>query len=395
MTLPVRYVPGVPSPRGPQSELPGVYERPAGDLTEIVRKMRRHMKLIVGSVIVCTIVAAIVVVQIQPRYSAVAQVMVGVPEANVFNKSEAVMKVLPPDSEIIRNESYVMASPAVAQAAIDQLGLDRDPEFNPYLRESTLWGRVTGAITDFFSSFDDRDAASTGKKADGFDRRKQAVVDTVLSKLDVEPIARSYILSVQADSFDPVTAAKLANAIAGTYVKQQRDHKWQATHDAELYLKKRIDEMRKEVAKTDKAVEDYRRRTGLLKGATTGVTEQQLTELNTQLIMAQAAKAEADSRLRDAQGLAKRADASETIPEVLRSPTVQALKQQQVEVERKIAEYSSTYGERHPKMINARNEAEEVRRKFASRSTESSRDCAMRQLRPRPATRQFATISTA
>ena len=112
-------------------------------------------------------------------------------------------------------------------------------------------------------------------------------------------------------------------------------------HDAEIYLRKRIDEMQREVAKSDQAVEDYRRRTGLLRGATSGVTEQQLTELNTQLILAQAAQAEAESRLREAQALAKRSDASDTIPAVLSSPTIQNLKEQQLEVQRKIADMAT------------------------------------------------------
>src|SRR3546814_15054830 len=63
----------------------------------------------------------------------------------------------------------------------------------------------------------------------------------------------------------------------------------------------RITELRAQADKADRAVEEYRQRYGLYKGASVGVTTQQLTELNTQLISAQTAKAEAESRLGEAQ----------------------------------------------------------------------------------------------
>lgn len=364
MSLPSRFASGTPSPYGHPPAPAYEYGRAGGDLTEMVRKLRRHLKLIGASLAICTVGAAIVVAQLQPRYAAFAQVLVGVPQPKVLSKSEAVVSGLPPDAEIVRNESYVMASPSVASAVIQKLGLDRDPEFNPELRDPSLWQRISYFFSDALRSLDDSDRVAARKTADGFDRRTQRIVDTVLSKVDVEPVARSYVLSVEADSFDAVTAAKLANGFAAAYVEQERDKKWQATHDAEIYLKKRIDEMQRAVAKSDQAVEDYRRQAGLLRGATTGVTEQQLTELNTQLILAQAAKAEADARLSEALSLSKRADAAETIPQVLSSPTIQSMKQQQIEVQRKIAELSSTYGEMHPKMQNARAEAQELRQKI-------------------------------
>jgi capsular exopolysaccharide synthesis family protein len=362
MTLPSRFTPG---PVAPLGRLPiQVSDSGIGgsDLNDALRKLQRHLKLIIACLVVCTLAAFLVVSQLAPRYSAFAQVQVGVPEPKVLSKTEAVMAGQQPDAEMVRNESYVMASPTVAKIVIGKYGLDRDPEFNPELRTPSLWQRISYFFSDLLSGPDD--SRSTPDAAERAKRREERIINSVLSKIDVQPIARSYMLGIEADSVDPTTAAKLANGFSEAYVAQQRDRKWQATRSAEIYLKNRIAEMQREVAKSDKAVEDYRRRTGLLKGATTGVTEQQLTELNTQLILAQAGKAEAEAKLNEALSLAKKPNASETIPAVLQSPTIQAMKQQQIEVQRKIAELSSTYGERHPKMQNARAEEAEIRAKI-------------------------------
>ena len=80
--------------------------------------------------------------------------------------------------------------------------------------------------------------------------------------------------------------------------------------------------------KSDQAVEDYRRSHDLYKSAGSGVTAQQLNELNTQLTAAQTAKAEAESRLNEAQEMRKGGLNSESVPEVLRSPLIAVLKEQ-------------------------------------------------------------------
>ena len=110
-------------------------------------------------------------------------------------------------------------------------------------------------------------------------------------------------------------------------------------------------------------MEDYRRSHDLYKSASTGVTAQQLSELNTQLLAAQTAKAEADSRLQEAQEVSKGGLDSDSVPEVLKSPLIAMLKQQQADTERKAAELAASYGARHPAMINARAEAANIHRR--------------------------------
>src|SRR5262249_18009071 len=93
---------------------------------------------------------------------------------------------------------------------------------------------------------------------------------------------------------------------------------------------------------------------------------QQLSELNTQLIQAQTAKAEAESKLAEAQEARKGSLGQESVPEVLRSPLIASLKEQQAEADRKLAQMSAQYGERHPPMLNARAEAASIRGKVSS-----------------------------
>ena len=136
------------------------------------------------------------------------------------------------------------------------------------------------------------------------------------------------MLSVKAESQNPATAAAIANALAERYLDYQRRDKIESMDRVDKFLLGRIAELRQQVAKSDQAVEDYRRSHDLYKSAGSGVTAQQLNELNTQLTAAQTAKAEAESRLNEAQEMRKGGLNSESVPEVLRSPLIAVLKEQ-------------------------------------------------------------------
>ena len=182
------------------------------------------------------------------------------------------------------------------------------------------------------------------------------MIDTVLSRVDVSTLGRSHVLSVKAEAQNSALAADLANALAERYLEYQRKEKIASMDRVDKFLMGRIAELREQVKKSDQAVEDYRRSNDLYKSTGSNVTAQQLNELNSQLLAAQTAKAEADSRLAEAQEMRKGGLGGESVPDVLRSPLIAALKQQLADSERRAAEMSASMGERHPSMARARAE---------------------------------------
>jgi capsular exopolysaccharide synthesis family protein len=100
-----------------------------------------------------------------------------------------------------------------------------------------------------------------------------------------------------------------------------------------------------------------RQQYGLLEGNGTTLLNQELIELNTQLVMARTARAEAEARLQQTRRLVDSAGGAGSASEVLDSPLIQRLREQEVEVERRVAELSSELGELHPRMVQLRAEA--------------------------------------
>ena len=337
---------------------------------ETLRKLWRHRLLIAA----CTVVlggAAILAAWLMPSYYvSEARVLVGVQSPRLSNVESMVADVSP-DAERVQNEGFILQSRIIAKQVIDQLKLRQDPEFNPELAKPSPWAQLNPMqyLPPQLTAWFDRQT-SASKKVEPIKDPSTAddrTIDSLLSHIDVSTLGRSHVLSVKADSRNPQTASAIANALAERYLDYQRRDKIESMDRVDKFLMGRVAELRDQVRKSDQAVEDYRRKYDLYKSAGStssgGVTTQQLTELNSQLLAAQTAKAEADSRLREAQEMRKGGLNSESVPQVLNSPLIAALKQQQADAERRAAQQQATYGAQHPQMLNARAEVGSVQAK--------------------------------
>jgi polysaccharide biosynthesis transport protein len=334
---------------------------------ETLRKLWRHR----GLIALCTVLvggAAIVAAWLMPSYYvSEARVLVGVQSPRLPNV-ESIMADVSPDAERVQNEGFILQSRTIAGQVIDQLNLRQDAEFNPALAPPSFWQRLDlqRLVPDEVKAWFQRPKKVEPIKSP--DNGNDLTIDILLGHVDVSTLGRSHVLSIKAESRNPATAAAIANALAERYLEYQRRDKIEQMDRVDKFLLGRITELREQVRKADQAVEEYRRTHDLYKGAGSGgnVTAQSLTELNSQLLAAQTAKAEAESRLKEAQEMRKGGISSESVPDVLRSPLITVLKQQQAESERKAAELHATYGARHPQLINARSEVGNIQGKVAA-----------------------------
>jgi succinoglycan biosynthesis transport protein ExoP len=341
-------------------------------LAETLRKLWRHRWLIAGTTLILGGTAAIVAWSLPSYYVAEVRVLVGVDTPHVFN-AEAIITDVSPDAERVANEGFILQSRTLAKTVIDKLSLADDPRFNPQLTRPSLWSRLTNLTTYLPASVTawlDRRHAASAKEAPSPDKamtdRDNRLIDIFLSHIDVSLLGRSHVLSVKADARDPDTAASMANTLADSYIDYQKRDKISTMDRVDKFLLGRVAELRKQVSKSDQAVEDYRRSHQLYKSSGNGVTAQQMTELNSQLIAAQTAKAEAASRLQEAKEVSKGGLGGESVPEVLKSPLIASLKEQEADAERKAAELSASYGQKHPLMANASAEVANARRKVSA-----------------------------
>jgi succinoglycan biosynthesis transport protein ExoP len=329
-------------------------------------KLWRRRWLIVCSMVLIGAVTALIGLTLPTLYTSEARVLVGVQGPRVPN-IDTVLADINPDAERVQDESFVLQSRSLAQQVIERLKLSANPDYNPELNPPSLWARSFNPFNYLPEAYQLHNIlpqwlVSPAKSlpatpAFAQTQRANRIVDLFLSRVDVSILGRSHVLSIKASATDPMLAASIANALSDVYLEYQRVEKIHSMDRVDKYLLGRVRELRDQVRVSDQAVQDYRREHGLYKSGNGSVTNQQLTELSTQLISAQTAKVETEARLQEANELRKGGMAGESVPEVLRSPLIASLKQQQAETDRRLAEMTAAYGDRHPLLRNARAEA--------------------------------------
>lgn len=377
------------------------------DLMDVGRRLWRRKWLILTIAVVGTVGTAVLLNQMTPQYRAQSLVMIAGQNSNILNL-EAVVAGLPNDVQTIETQTEVLRSRQLVEKVILDLNLDQYPEFNPALREPSMLARNLDAARGFVMSLlpsfgDEAKATESGKAAvaepsttltataadpaspaplaapqaapsgamDGMEvksgkellreaqsRRSEMnrVVDTFLDRLDIKQRGESQVIALTFQSADPVTAASAANKLADLYIVEQLEAKFEATQRATEWLNERIDDLRRRVEDSERAVAEYRQTNGLLVSATgTPLVSQELSDLNAELTAANIGRAEAEARLRQVQEIVRRGGAA-SYSEVLSSPLIVSLRQQQSELQRQYADLSGELGAQHPRMRSLRAE---------------------------------------
>ena len=183
-----------------------------------------------------------------------------------------------------------------------------------------------------------------------------------------------------------VAACMLAALLFGLFAsfpEEQPAARAEAARPAFTSLNARLDELRERVQQAEQRVEDYKKANNVASSGGTLLNERPLTEINSQLVLAQSRSAEAKARydkIREAQ--CNRADPG-AIGEGASSATITTLRTQLAEIARKQDEINATLGKRHPAVIEIESQARRIRGMIAeevARIAEAARNDMERAL---------------
>ena len=301
---------------------------------ELLRGIWARKELIVVAFLGFMCLAVFWLMTVTPTFTVESRLLLAT-RAGEVSSFDANNMPTPPDDGTVQSEIQLLTSRPLIGRLIDDLRLDQSAEFNPQLRRSIL-GRLSGKI-DASSGVPDR----------------ERMIDRVLSRISVYQKGTSRVLAISATSVNPRIAAGIANRLAELYIAQQVEQKNNLNSKATNWLREQIEDLRTKVQTSEAAVETFRSESGLFLTNGSTVPQQQLTDLNSQLTLADAARAEAQAKLQNARALRDEGSDVNSAAAVLSSPLIQSLRQQQVALSASIAQMAETYLPSHPKMIEA------------------------------------------
>ncbi|MGH8470688.1 MAG: GumC family protein [Gammaproteobacteria bacterium] len=342
------------------SDEPLVSASSSMSLADFFSTLRRRKWILMGIVGALLALTTVVLFMLTPRYEAEASIMVDGQERVNIGIPEVIPN-LPMDSETIASEIEVLLGRSMVGKVVDQLKLEQDPEFNAELEPKTEFAefieQLKQTVTEMFSSPEEEAESDAQRQA----RERAAVIDTFLKQLSVAPKGRSRVITVAFASSGAEKASNIVNTVADLYIGARIENKLGAARQTTEWLDERIAAVRKQVEGSEKAVEKYRRESGLIQGRDGTLVAQEISELNTLLVQARAERAAAQARLREQ----RRGDGSaDSISEVLGSALIQGLRGQETELARKAAELSEDLGEKHPTMLQLQAERRDLQTKI-------------------------------
>ena len=343
---------------------PQVSAQTYGDLSDLDLKnallsVWRHKAIVFWTALLCAFLAAAIVLAMTPMYTATVKVLLQEQKDPTFGV--AGLETTPDD------QLAVATSNIVAERVVDRLSLSSDPEFNEALQSPPAWAAYIPRIPrpEWLNTLLGRNRSEPTEDTQSRVQREN-IVGAFLDRLEVVAAPNSSVLEINFSSERPVVAARIADEVANSYLEQRLEDKFDEVKRTTGWLSERIAELRKQVETAEAAVEAFRRQSGLV-GPNPGETvlSQQITELSSELILARTARAERESRRDSLQRLARLGGANvSSAGEVLNSPLINSLINQEVEVKRRLADLAQEYGRRHPQFVNAQAELKDIQDKI-------------------------------
>jgi succinoglycan biosynthesis transport protein ExoP len=184
----------------------------------------------------------------------------------------------------------------------------------------------------------------------------------LLKGLEVERVGRTYVLNLSFTAATPELAARVSQGYGNAYLNDQLQSKYEATRRASVWLENRIAELKQQSYEADLKVQQFRSDNNLISASGQLVSEQQLSEINSQLITAQAATAEAKARLDQIEGLIKSGRTDAVVNQSLTSTTINTLRERYLDTSRLRTEIEGKLGPNHIQVVRLAAQMTELER---------------------------------
>lgn len=335
--------------------LPG---RAGVGLGDIVQALRRRAWLCLTAAVVMAAIGFTIGKLRTPAYTAEGLMVIETSRLNI-PELQTIQSERAADPWGGRSQAQVLTSRAVIEAVVRKLQLDQLPEFNPNLQPSLPerlaalpWMPVQ--LTELLQGLGQREPLPD-------EVVNARIIEQVGKGLSAQSEVQSYTIKLRFVGQDPVLASNIVNAAMTAYVTDQIGAKRDATSVAGRELKARLDAIDADLQRTRDEIRALESKETLVETGGTGtLSAQELLALRKDLRDAENARAATQSDL-DQIASAMSAGRYNVLNDDLVTARLRSLWEAEAEMQRSIAETSSQYGAKHPRMVSLQRELARLR----------------------------------
>ncbi|MBK1699346.1 GumC family protein [Rhodovibrio salinarum] len=359
-----------PSAPASASSSPGP-EDENNEVAQLLWVLWRRRTLILLLTLIGTLAVAALVMRLPPSYQAEAVLLFQPPFAPVDPTTAAPSGA--PDAELrdLASEIELIRSHSLLSRVVQDAGLLYAPAFNPVL------GRTPGLLERLGLQ------APPPPEALRLSRQRAATLATLRERLQVRPVGQARALSITVAAPAAEVAARVANAVADTYLARSAARARARRSAATAWLDRRVAKLRQRVQAAEAAVADFRIESGLAeRGPDSAGAQDRVRALNRALTEARVAAAAARARVQQVTAqhastgagsppgegvsptrVSTRPQGTSTgrLDQALESQLLQELRRAEAELAHQRAQLATSYGPRHPRLRAANAELLDLR----------------------------------
>jgi capsular exopolysaccharide synthesis family protein len=295
-------------------------------LQNLVYVIRAHRWLLLAVATILFAAGAAFVFSLKPAYTAQGVVLLA-PMTEQLDASPAGRAATMTDPFFIRSEAAIISSDDLARSVIKALNLTHVAEFAPEPGAHPF-------LTDEEAALD-------------------AVLRTYRERLSVFNDGRSKTVEITFEAGDPRLAARIVNAHAEAYLRDQTARRSAVQQKSLQWLRQEVDARAREARDADALVHQYQVQNGIVGTGNSTMVEQRLSQLSAQLVDARRQLSTQKSMLEEIRALRAGGDPANAATLLDNEPLTDLLRSR-VQAEATLASLQTRLAENHPTLVKQR-----------------------------------------
>jgi capsular exopolysaccharide synthesis family protein len=327
------------------------------DLSGFWNSIRRHLRLILGIFVAAEALTLIALLIATPRYTALSTILIDSPTPEVLNP-HATQEIPQDEAAFYKTQYEMLKSRTLAAGVIRNLNLDSNPHFNGPPEKPNVLHRALSFVFSLFSAGGTGHAPSAGADILGV---KSELVDKYLSQLTIKPEYETRLVRVAFTDPDQSLVADVVNAHVRAYIQQGYELRTRSSEAAQHFLQGQAEELEKGLEKSEKALNDYRRKLGIVAFELDDkdrMASERIADLNKAFVDAEerriALQAETET---------VKSNDYDAVPEVVNNSLIQNLKVELSRLQGQYANLSSEYTPEYPDVAQLHAQVVQVQRR--------------------------------
>jgi polysaccharide biosynthesis transport protein len=329
------------------------------DLGEYWGIVRRHWRLTLSLFIAVEFVTAIALLTKTPLYTGLSTILIEqqTPEVLEHNSDRSDQDY--DAGSFYKTQYEILKSRTLAAVVINNLALEKNPDFMGPETQPSLLARCLSSIRSFLSK-------GSGGKTDADNGSdilgvNAGTIDKYLADLTIRPELDTRLVEVAFTSPVPELTAKITNAHVQAYIQEGYDLRSRSSQAAQKFLESQLTDLEKRLEKSEAALNDYRRERGIVAFSLNDkdrLVSDRMTGLNRVLV-------DAEERRISLQADVETINSNnyDAVPGVVSNTLIQGLKVELSRLQGQYANLSSQFTPNYPDVAQLHAQIAQVQRR--------------------------------